>query len=86
MGVSLIPSNEVLVHSYDEAAQLAKILMDNNYVVMLSMENGNYIVNWTWSENGEEPDRNDVVFMDRSDFADIIYDGEARDKFFEEYC
>lgn len=77
--VDLIPKQEVLVHSYDEAVALSKILMDNGYVVMLSMEEGNYMVNWIWSESsfdGGEANRNDVVFMPREDFDAMRY-GEA---------
>ena len=77
--VDLIPEQEVLVHSYDEAVALSKILMDNGYVVMLSMEERNYMVNWIWSDSsfdGGEPNRNDVVFMHREDFEAIRY-GEA---------
>ena len=76
--VSLLPEKNVLVHSYEDAAALSKILMDNGNVVMLSMEEGNYIVSWIWSErsfDGGEPDRNDMVFMSRDDFASVIYDG-----------
>lgn len=76
--VSLLPNKNVLVHSYEDAVALSKILMDNGNVVMLSMEEGNYIVSWIWSERSfdyGEPDRNDMVFMSRDDFASVIYDG-----------
>ena len=58
----------VAVHDYDQACALAKILMDNDYVVMLSVEEQLYIVSAIWSER--HADRNDVVFMDRCTFEE----------------
>lgn len=40
----------VAIHDYDQACALAKILMDNDYVIMLSMEEQLYIVSAIWSE------------------------------------
>ena len=58
----------VAIHDYDQACALAKILMDNDYVIMLSMEEQLYIVSAIWSER--HADRNDVVFMDRCEFEE----------------
>ena len=58
----------VAVHDYDQACTLAKILIDNDYVVMLSVEEQLYIVSAIWSER--HADRNDVVFMDRYEFEE----------------
>ena len=58
----------VAVHDYDQACALAKILMDNDYVIMLSMEEQLYIVSAIWSER--HADRNDVMFMDRYEFEE----------------
>ena len=58
----------VAVHDYDQACALTKILMDNDYVVMLSVEEQMYIVSAIWSER--HADRNDVVFMDRCEFEE----------------
>lgn len=58
----------VAVHDYDQACALTKILMDNGYVVMLSVEEQLYIVSAIWSER--HADRNDVVFMDRCTFEE----------------
>ena len=58
----------VAVHTYDEACALAKILMGNDYVVMLSVEESLFIVSAIWSER--HADRNDVVFMDRCEFEE----------------
>lgn len=68
----------VAVHDYDHACTLAKILMDNDYVVMLSIEEQLYIVSAIWSEH--HADRNDVVFMDKCEFeekyAEVMQDGD----------
>ncbi len=58
----------VAVHNYDDACTLAKILMDNDYVVMLSAEDQLYIVSAIWSQG--HADRNDVVFMDKYEFEE----------------
>lgn len=58
----------VSVHNYDDACTLAKILMDNDYVVMLSAEDQLYIVSAIWSKH--HADRNDVVFMDKYEFEE----------------
>lgn len=68
----------VAVHDYDQACALAKILMDNDYVVTLSIEEQLYIVSAIWSER--HTDRNDVVFMDRCEFeekyVEVMQDGD----------
>ena len=74
--VNRLPDKNVLVRSYEDAVALSKILMDNGNVVMLSMEEGNYIVSWIWSERSfksDEPDRNDVVFMAAEDFEAVMF-------------
>lgn len=55
-----IPSEELVFASYDDAATVAKILLENEYVVMLSREENFYVINWVWSKHS---DRNDVAFM-----------------------
>lgn len=68
----------VVIHDYDQACALSKILMDNDYVVMLSIEEQLYIVSAIWSER--HSDRNDVVFMDRYEFeekyVEVMKDGD----------
>ena len=63
---TLIPEGEIPVNDFDDAAAIAKILVKNGNVVMLSKEEDLTIVNFIWSQN--KSDRNDVVFMDRCDF------------------
>ena len=58
----------VAVHEYEDAALLAHILIDNDYVVMISREEDLFVVSAIWSER--HADRNDVVFMDRCTFEE----------------
>lgn len=67
---TLIPEGEIPVNDFDDAITIAKILMKNGNVVMLSKEEDLTIINFMWSQG--DSDRNDVVFMDRYDF-DMCY-------------
>lgn len=64
-------SNELTFRNHENGLQVAKMLLDEDYVVMLSYEEDLLILNYEWSERGA--DRNDMVFMPRW-------------KFEEEYC
>ena len=66
-----ITDNEIAVKCYDDAVAITEILMANHYVVMLSREENVYIINYIYSENC---DRNDVVFIDREEMEDMIFD------------
>ena len=72
-----ITKHEVALHSYEDATAMAKILLDNGYVVMISREEQLYIVNYVWSQRGAN--RNDVAFMDREELEDIIFNTESED-------
>ena len=61
----LVTNNEIAIHSKENAIKIAEILLEENYVVMLSMEEDLYIINFEYSQYS---DRNDVVFMDRETF------------------
>ena len=65
-----LPQRAIAVNSFEEAAQIAKILLNNDNVVMLSREENLWCVNWTYSEYS---DRNDVVFVDRETFEEEEY-------------
>lgn len=69
---TLIPGGEIAVKKFEDAAHIAEILMENGDVVMLSREEELYVINFMWSPN--DCDRNDVVFMDRSDFDMYYYE------------
>ena len=55
--------NEIAFKDYKRGLEVAKALLDESYVVLLSYEDNLLIVNYEWSENNA--DRNDVVFMPR---------------------
>lgn len=72
--MTYLTKNEVAVKTYSDALSLAEILLNNNYVVMISKEEHLYIVNYEWSERS---DRNDVIFINRDIFELEKYDEEG---------
>ena len=72
-----ITKNEIALHSFEDAVTVAKVLLDNGYVAMISREEQLYIVNYVWSQRGA--DRNDVAFMDRDELEDIIFNPKEKD-------
>ena len=60
-----LTNNELSVNTFEEAMAIQKILVNNDYAVMITKEENLYIVNYVWSSLS---DRNDVVFRNRSDF------------------
>ena len=69
-----ITKNEIALHSFEDAVDVAKVLLDNGYVTMISKEEKLYIVNYIWS--AEDANRNDVAFMDRVELEEIIFNDE----------
>lgn len=65
-----LPQRAIVVDTYEAAAQIMKILIENNYVVMLSREEHLWCINWIYSPLS---DRNDVVFVDRETFEEEEY-------------
>ena len=63
--------NELTFTDYERGFDVAKALLDEGYIVMLSYEEEFLVLNYEFSEHGA--DRNDVVLM-------------RRDKFDEKYC
>lgn len=61
--------NELAFNNRDAALKVAELLLDNDYVVMLSTEDTLTILNYEWSEHG---DRNDVVFMNIEQYVQDI--------------
>lgn len=62
--------NELAFRNHDNALKVAKALLDEDYVVLLSYEEGLLIVDYEWSEN--EADRNDMVFMTRYEYQEEL--------------
>lgn len=60
--------NELVFRNHENGLQVAKMLLDESYVVMLSYEEGLLILNYEWSAC--DANRNDVVFMNRCEFEE----------------
>lgn len=58
-----LENDGIAVHDYEDACDLARIILKNGNAVMITKEEELYIVTWVWC--GEIPDRNDVVFRSR---------------------
>ena len=65
-----IPELEIACHDHDRALRITKELLEEDYVVMLSQEEGLWIINAVWSENCGN--RNDVVFMGRYEYDSFL--------------
>ena len=62
--------HEIALHDKETALKIANILVDEDYVVMISREEDLYIINYLYAQYS---DRNDVVFMDREEFDTDYY-------------
>ena len=58
--------NELAFTDYERGFDVAKALLDEGYIVMLSYEEEFLILNYEFSEHSA--DRNDVVFMQRDEY------------------
>lgn len=61
--------HELVFKNHDNGFKVAKMLLDEGNVVLLSYEEELLILNWEWCESGYA-DRNDVVFMDKWEFEE----------------
>ena len=61
--------------SYEDAAAVQKILLENGYCVMMSREEHLWLLNWVWTE--QFANRNDVVFINRAQYE---YEWDAFEK------
>ena len=60
-----VPKQEIACGSYEDAAAIQKVLLENGYCVMVSREEQLWIVNYIWSPTA---DRNDVIFASREEY------------------
>lgn len=60
--------NELAFTDYERGFDVAKALLDEGYIVMLSYEEEFLILNYEFSEHGA--DRNDVVLMRRDEYEE----------------
>ena len=61
--------NELVFKNHENGYKVAKMLLDEGNVVMLSYEEEFLILNWEYGEDGYA-DRNEVVFMRRDEFEE----------------
>lgn len=59
--------NEIAFKDHDRGFEVAKKLLEEEYVVMLSHEEDLLIVNWEWCE-APQANRNYVVFMSLDEY------------------
>lgn len=62
--------HEIALHDKETALKIANILVDEDYVVMISREDDLYIINYLYAQYSN---RNDVVFMARDEFDTDYY-------------
>ena len=60
--------HELVFKNHDNGFKVAKMLLDEGNVVMLSYEEEFLVLNWEFSEHGA--DRNDVVLMRRDEYEE----------------
>lgn len=60
--------NEIAFKDHNRGLEVAKALLDESYVVLLSYEENLLIVNYEWSACNA--DRNDVIFMPYDEFEE----------------
>ena len=80
----LIPNEELTFHSWENCRTVMDILLDEGYVLLLSRECDLYILNYIWTSEAE-PNRNDVVFMDRAEFEEKFYEYDPDDCYYERF-
>ena len=57
--------NDITISNKETAFKIANLLVDEEYVVMISREESLYVINYIYSQFS---DRNDVVFVDKDSF------------------
>ena len=65
--IDYIPKTEISIDAYRDAVELARILLDNGYAVLLTREEDLTIINYIYAEDLDcnEASRNNVVFCSR---------------------
>lgn len=71
-GNNAMMKNEISFKDRNAAFRVADMLIDEDYVVMISKEEDLIILNYEWSEHNS--DRNDVIFMPRYEFEEHYYE------------
>lgn len=63
---NFLPQSALTFSTFEQAAAVQKVLLENGYCVLMSREENLWLLNWIWSERGA--DRNDVIFYDRGEY------------------
>ena len=66
-------SNEISFYNHKKGMMVAKALLDEHYVVMLSYEEDLLILTYEWSH---ESNRNDMIFMRKDEFEEEYMKGD----------
>ena len=61
-----LPHESLVVDSYEDACTIQRILLKNGNCVMMSREEALWVLTWIWTET--PADRNEVIFIDRSNY------------------
>ena len=61
-----LPQACLTFSTYEEAATVQKILIDNGYCTLMGREEQLWTLNWIWTTPGA--DRNDVIFAERQEY------------------
>ena len=64
--------HELVFKNHENGFKVARMLLNEGNVVMLSYEEEFLVLNWEFSEHGA--DRNDVVLMRRDEYEDLDYE------------
>ena len=65
-------NKELVFKNHENGMKVAHMLLEENYVVMLSFEEQLLIINYEWSERGAN--RNDMIFMPVDEFDEKYYE------------
>ena len=65
---------ELSFYNHERGMAVAKALLDEHYVVLLSYEEDLLILNYEWSPNAN---RNNVIFMRRDEFEEEFFEHEV---------
>lgn len=60
--------NELTFKDHENGMAVARMLLEEHYVVMLSFEEELLVVNYEWSHCS---DRNDIVFMRKDEYEEL---------------
>lgn len=72
-----VSENEIALNSEKDAFEIAHILLENDYVVMISKEEDLTVINWEYSKWAN---RNDMIFRSREEYEWEEYEETKADE------